>query len=54
MWLLEEEEEIQALEETGVDGLYVRRISLATTQGNDIRCKTTSPLARSRHYVNDK
>ena len=47
----EEEEELRSLEEVRVNRLYVRRTSWAMPAGNDVRCKTTSPFARSRHYI---
>ena len=33
--------------------VFVRKTSLATPKGNDVNCKTTSPLVGSRHYISD-
>ena len=44
------EEELRTPEEAGVNRESVRKTSLATPKGNDVRCKTTSPFAGSRHY----
>ena len=31
--------------------VFVRKTSLATPKGNDVRCRTTSPFAGSRHLL---
>ena len=50
----EEEEELRSSEEAGVNRVYVRKTSLATPKGNDVRCRTPSPFAGSRHYISDR
>ena len=42
-----------SFKEAKVNRVFVRRTFLATPKGNDVRCKTTSPFARSRHYISD-
>ena len=37
--------------EAGVNIVSVRRTSLATPMGSGVRCKTTSPFARSGHFM---
>jgi hypothetical protein len=38
---------------TGVNRVFLRRTFLPTPKGNGVRCRTTSPFARSRHFISD-
>ena len=45
--LEEEEEELRSLKEVGVNKVF----PWPRSKDNDVRCETTSPLARNIHYI---
>ena len=49
----EEEEELRSQLGAGVNKVSIRMTSVAILQGSGNGCETTSPLAGSRHYVDN-
>ena len=48
------EEELRSHEEAGVNRVFICKTTLVTPYGNGVGCRTTSPFARSRHYISSR